>query len=830
MALELFKLLGTIAVENDQANNAIDETVKKAKDVRPTIDKITKAMEVAFAAVTAGVVALGTKAVKYNATIEQYTTSFEIMTGSAEKAAEVTERLKALGAATPFEMTELADATQLLVNYGFTADSAIESMMMLGDIAQGDADKLGRIATAYGQMSSAGKVSLEDVKQMIEAGFNPLQEITQTTGESMASLYDRISKGTISVDEITDAMKRSTAQGGKYFQSMQKQSQTLSGKWSTLKDTASQAIGEISKGISDWLSSKGIPAAIKAVEWLGENFEDLIPIVETVVAAAAGMYIAFKFPQMIEGIKNIGAAFASSAGIIGIASAAIAALTVVLVNAYRDANEASARFQEFSSRIDDVRTSSENTATAMKTLSDSFGETMLQSEMSAEKANAYLDVIDRIGEDGVLSADEQNDFNAAIAMLQTLYPDLQIEIDETTGLIKDGTGAIRDQIAAMQQQAQAAALQDIIKQAYEEQYAAMKNVNDAQQVYNDASSNNQAFYQRHAQLISDVNALLGTNFTTVSDCANAISGWTGATAVQTQKASELYQKLVPLVNIESENHAAVTDSMHALGEAQGAYDTASKHVEGYEAAIQDAAETGDYSASSISQSYDEVVNKSRETRDAVVSDAKDSAQGIRDADLGGVAADASADASAQVEANFKPDLYQSGVNAISGAESGMNAREGNLLQTARVLASKVTQAFNARLQIHSPSRVMAQSGRYIVEGVEQGIDDNADGAIQSMAKLAHGIQEAFDPQMNPIGGLIGNNGMESVDAFVSARNQSQPDQSAQSTDASADDIRELKELFRDFVETMPDVMTDAFSKMKFDVNNREFARLVKAVN
>ena len=70
------------------------------------------------------------------------------------------------------------------MNYGQTADQAVEKMSMLGDIAQGNADKMVRVATAYGQMSSAGKVSLEDVKQMIEAGFNPLQEISQATGEA----------------------------------------------------------------------------------------------------------------------------------------------------------------------------------------------------------------------------------------------------------------------------------------------------------------------------------------------------------------------------------------------------------------------------------------------------------------------------------------------------------------------------------------------------------------------------------------------------------------------------------------------------------------------
>lgn len=236
-----------------------------------------KGAGVAVAAVGAVTAALGAgvvAGVKYNASIESYQTSFEVMTGSAEKAAEVIDKLKKVGAETPFELPDLADTTQLLMNYGFSADEAMDKMMMLGDISQGSAEKMSRIATAYGQMSSAGKVSLEDVKQMIEAGFNPLQEISESAGESMASLYDRISKGTISVDEITASMQRATSEGGKYFQSMEKQSQTFSGLISTLKDNAQQLLGEVVKPISDGLTESLLPAAISAIEQLTQGFEE----------------------------------------------------------------------------------------------------------------------------------------------------------------------------------------------------------------------------------------------------------------------------------------------------------------------------------------------------------------------------------------------------------------------------------------------------------------------------------------------------------------------------------------------------------------------------
>lgn len=204
---------------------------------------------------------VGSKGVNYNATIESLKTSFEVMTGSAEKAADVVDRLRVMGAETPFEMIDLASTTQLLMQYGFTADEAIDRMRMLGDIAQGNAQNMNSIALGYAQMSSAGKVNLVDIKQMINAGFNPLQEISERTGESMESLYERISDGTMTVDEITQSMIHATSEGGRFFQSMEKQSQTLNGQLSTLKDNADQLLGSLTEGMSDKLRDEIIPLA-----------------------------------------------------------------------------------------------------------------------------------------------------------------------------------------------------------------------------------------------------------------------------------------------------------------------------------------------------------------------------------------------------------------------------------------------------------------------------------------------------------------------------------------------------------------------------------------
>lgn len=261
----------TVRIDGDASDlekklkNVGNVTKAGLADVKAGIDMATVAVK--------KLADVASKGVNYNATIEQLKTSFEVMTGSAEKAADVVERLRIMGAETPFEFVDLVSTTQLLMQYGFTADEAIDRMSMLGDIAQGNKEAMNSIALGYAQMSSAGKVNLQDIKQMINGGFNPLQEISERTGESMASLYDRISKGTMAVDEITQSMVHATSEGGKFYQSMEKQSQTLNGQLATLKDNADMLLGSLTEGVSEGLRDQILPFANNLIAELQAAFD-----------------------------------------------------------------------------------------------------------------------------------------------------------------------------------------------------------------------------------------------------------------------------------------------------------------------------------------------------------------------------------------------------------------------------------------------------------------------------------------------------------------------------------------------------------------------------
>lgn len=154
---------GKVVIETDLDEKGFKKGLNNLQGIAKTG---FKAMGIAVGAVSTAMAGALTNGVKFNSQIEQLQTSFEVMTGSADKATEVIEKLKDVGAKTPYELSGLAKTTQMLMQYGFTADEAYDATINLGDIAQGSAEKMESIALAFGQMSSLGKVTMQDIKQI----------------------------------------------------------------------------------------------------------------------------------------------------------------------------------------------------------------------------------------------------------------------------------------------------------------------------------------------------------------------------------------------------------------------------------------------------------------------------------------------------------------------------------------------------------------------------------------------------------------------------------------------------------------------------------------
>lgn len=237
--------------------------------------------------------------VEYNATMQSYLTNFKVMLGSEEQAAEKLAEIRKMAASTPFSLDDLTDGTQTLLQFGIAADDTTGVLQRLGDISLGNADKLQTLVRAYGKMSSAQKVTLENVNMMIDAGFNPLNQICNATGESMADLYKRISDGKVSFAELESAVASATSQGGQFYNGMLEASQTFSGRMSTLKDNVSALTGELTGGLFEALGELVVKVNEAAVSFLDDEekmsqLKDTLGNLASVVPAAGTAFVAYK--------------------------------------------------------------------------------------------------------------------------------------------------------------------------------------------------------------------------------------------------------------------------------------------------------------------------------------------------------------------------------------------------------------------------------------------------------------------------------------------------------------------------------------------------------
>lgn len=188
----------------------------------------------AFAA--SALVDFGREAIDAESKVEQLEISFRTLLGSQEKASALIAEIKAYGTVTPYDTEGLAQAARLMLSYGMSSSKIMPTLKMLGDIAMGDKDKLQSLTLAFSQMSASGRVCKEDLNQMVDAGFNPLQIISEKTGKSIGELTDEVSKGAISVQDIEQAFIDATSEGGKFHNMVNNMSDSIAGKTAQMTD------------------------------------------------------------------------------------------------------------------------------------------------------------------------------------------------------------------------------------------------------------------------------------------------------------------------------------------------------------------------------------------------------------------------------------------------------------------------------------------------------------------------------------------------------------------------------------------------------------------
>lgn len=265
--------LETLKSRLRDAENGLGEFASKADDAKGSLDgltntdagsgmfdglqsAVTKGSIAAnlFSKVSSTIIAAGKQVVstgvQYNAQLEQYQTALTNMLGSEAEAVALLDEVKQDAAKTPFDTAGLVKANELLISTGIDAESSRRTILALGDAVSatgGGNEELSRMAQNLQQIQNAGKATSADIKQFAYAGIDVYGILADYTGKSA----EEVQKMTVTYDLLSNALISAADEGGRYFNSMSTQSETLNGQWSTLKDNATQLAGLMTGDLTD---------------------------------------------------------------------------------------------------------------------------------------------------------------------------------------------------------------------------------------------------------------------------------------------------------------------------------------------------------------------------------------------------------------------------------------------------------------------------------------------------------------------------------------------------------------------------------------------------
>lgn len=298
--------LATLKSRLSDAENGLgefsDQTKTSGDDLAASVTAGTLAAK-AYETIGSDLLSAGKKVVEagvsYNAQLEQYQTALTNMLGSASAAENALEQIKQDAARTPFDTAGLVKANELLISTGVDADSSRKVILALGDAVSatgGGNEELSRMAQNLQQIKNAGKATAADIKQFAYAGIDVYGILADYTGKSTAE----VQKMTVTYDVLTAALEKASDEGGRYYNSMSTQSETLNGKMSTLTDNATQLAGLMTADLTDGikmvvgnLNDMTVAAgeAYKTDGWVGlaKEIASLNPLISGVISEMSAL-------------------------------------------------------------------------------------------------------------------------------------------------------------------------------------------------------------------------------------------------------------------------------------------------------------------------------------------------------------------------------------------------------------------------------------------------------------------------------------------------------------------------------------------------------------
>lgn len=252
-------------------------------DVKMTVDGISSSMR-NWAATIAGGMGIKEflgKIIQVRGEFENIETSLRVLLGGdTERLGSLLKEMKEYALISPLTTKDMASAMQMMIGFGIQAEDAMTYLKALGDISMGNTVHFNSLALAFSQMSAAGKLMGQDLNQMINAGFNPLQQISEKTGKSIGELKDEMSKGAISAQMVQQAFIDATSEGGKFYGMATEGAKTINGQISMLQESMDNMFNDMGQA-----SQGAIVSAIQLTTKLVENYESVGKVLISMVAA-----------------------------------------------------------------------------------------------------------------------------------------------------------------------------------------------------------------------------------------------------------------------------------------------------------------------------------------------------------------------------------------------------------------------------------------------------------------------------------------------------------------------------------------------------------------
>ena len=240
---ELQALLRAGAISQETYRRSVEQTTKAMRETSTASGSAMSSIK-GLAAAYLGVQTVA-KSISLSNEVEDATIAFEVLTGSAKDGAIIFEQIRKFAAESPVTFSGATQAAKTMISFNVAAQDVEANLQMLSDVTGGNNERFKMMSLAFSQMSAAGRLMGQDLLQMVNAGFNPLQQISKTTGESMIELKKRMEDGGISTEEVRKAFQDATAEGGMFHGMTERLSETVSGKMNIALSDMEQMLARV---------------------------------------------------------------------------------------------------------------------------------------------------------------------------------------------------------------------------------------------------------------------------------------------------------------------------------------------------------------------------------------------------------------------------------------------------------------------------------------------------------------------------------------------------------------------------------------------------------